>query len=721
MNFNDSCAFTECKPPVASSKFASAKDQRVDSFRSAKIQPYHFDRLAAVYVRQSSPQQVLEHRESTARQYALADYAVILGWPADRVEVIDEDQGQSGKSAENRAGFQHLLAEVTLQHVGIVLGLEMSRLARSSRDWHDLFELCAVYGTLLADEDGIYDANDPNDRLILGLKGIMSEIELHTLRSRLHRGKLNKAQRGELFFHSRPGYVKSPSGHLVLDHDEQARSVVTLVFDKFDELGTAYALFRYLVNNNILIPVRPHRGPNRGQLEWRLPNLSTLLAILHHPYYGGAYVHGRKSKIATKSKSSSHAESPAEQWEVFIPDRVPAYITWDRYLANQKRLEQNQSRPDVLGAPRQGPTLLSGLLRCGACGCRLTVRYDTSKNSARYYCQRHVREAVPQTCKGLKASVIDDLVSQQALRALEPAALELSIKAAEGVQADRKRLADQWKRRLERARYDSERAERQYRAVEPENRLVARTLEANWEVALKTERRTKEEYDRFLQQTPPQLSKAERTRITCLASDIPALWSAPTTTSADRQEVIRCLIQRIVVNVDNDTEHVDVTIYWHGGFESQHEIVRPVKRYEQLRDFDNLMDRIVALRYAGHTSKQIATALNQEGFRPPKCRSTFNDVMVRQLLSRRGIGRERDNKAILQPNEWWLSELANNLEISKYRLRDWIRYGWVRARKSPVEGLWIAWADGRELGRLRQLKVRSKSPYSAELKRPRER
>ena len=698
---------------------ASENDQRVGRLRSTKIRPHHVDRLAAVYVRQSSPQQVLEHRESAARQYALADYAATLGWSADRVEVIDEDQGRSGKSAENRTGFQRLLAEVSLQHVGIVLGLEMSRLARSSKDWHDLFELCAVYGTLLADEDGVYDANDPNDRLILGLKGIMSEIELHTIRSRLHRGKLNKAQRGELFLHSRPGYVKSPSGQLVLDHDEQARSVVALVFDKFDELGTAYALFRYLISKNIRIPIRPHRGPNRGQLEWRRPCLPTLLALLHHPYYGGAYVYGRKSKSAQNKNSPSRVVSPSEQWEVFIPDRVPAYITWDRYLANQERLAQNQSRPDCVGAPRRGLTLLSGLLRCGVCGCRLTVGYDSSKkNSSRYYCQRHTREAIPQTCYGLKASVIDDLVSQQVIRAIEPAALELSIKAAEDVEAERNRLDDHWKRQLERVRYDSECTERQYRATEPENRLVARTLEASWEDALKTELQAKEDYDRFLQQTPQQLSDAERTRINSLASDIPALWSAPATTSADRQEIIRCLIDRIVVMVHNDTERVDVTIHWHGGFEGQHEIVRPVKRYDQLRDFDDLMDRIVALRHAGRTSEQIATILNQEGFHPPRSHSTFNGDKVRQLLSRRGMGRERDNKEILQPNEWWLSELADNLEMSKHRLRDWIMQGWIRARKSPIEGLWIPWADEPELGRLRQLKARSKSPYSTALKTP---
>jgi DNA invertase Pin-like site-specific DNA recombinase len=284
--------------------------------RSAKIHDVHLAKLAIVYVRQSSPHQVLEHRESRERQYALADHAIALGWPKDRVLVIDEDQGQSGKTADDRLGFQRLVAEVTMSHAGLILGLEVSRLARSNKDWHDLFELCAIFQTLLADQEGVYDANEPNDRLILGLKGMMSEIELTTMRNRLERGKLHKAERGELFTSAPLGYIRLPSGEIAFDPDEQVQSVVRLVFAKFDELGSVYGVFRYLLRNNIRLGMRARRGPNCGQVEWRRPALPTLFALLHNPIYAGAYAYGRTFKDARRqvvgqSKTGVRSAGPA--------------------------------------------------------------------------------------------------------------------------------------------------------------------------------------------------------------------------------------------------------------------------------------------------------------------------------------------------------------------------------------------------------------------------
>src|SRR5580658_9572137 len=273
-------------PPLESTTTSNPARVRLTS---AKIRAVHLDKLAVVYVRQSTPQQILENRESTARQYALAEFAQVLGWPAERVIVIDEDQGQSGARAENRTGYQRLLAELTLDHVGIVLGLEMSRLARSSKDWHHLLELCAIFGALLADQDGVYDPGDPNDRLLLGLKGTMSEVELHTMRNRLERGRMNKAQRGEMFHGVPMGYVILPNGEIAFDPDEQARSVMQLVFDKFDEIGTIYGLMCYLVRNNIALPIRSRTGPKKGELTWSRPSLSSLCQLLHHPIYAGAY------------------------------------------------------------------------------------------------------------------------------------------------------------------------------------------------------------------------------------------------------------------------------------------------------------------------------------------------------------------------------------------------------------------------------------------------
>ncbi len=319
-----------CHDPSASAP--AGAPPALQGRRSPKIRDRHLDLLAVVYVRQSSPQQVLDHKESRERQYALAGHAVAMGWAKERVLIIDEDQGQSGKTAENRLGYQRLVAELTMDHVGLVLGLEMSRLSRSSKDWHHLLEVCALFGTLLADQDGVYDPNDSNDRLLLGLKGTMREFELCTMRNRLDRGRVNKAERGELFPNVPLGYVKLPPGAAALDPDEQACSVVRLVFDKFDELGTLWSLFHYLVRNDIRLGIRPQHGPRRGQLEWRRPSLPTLMDVLRNPIYAGAYAYGRRPCDPRRKTAVSGRPVqrwvPMAEWKVLIRDRVPAYITW---------------------------------------------------------------------------------------------------------------------------------------------------------------------------------------------------------------------------------------------------------------------------------------------------------------------------------------------------------------------------------------------------------
>src|SRR5438270_1631130 len=359
---------------------------------SSKVKDGHRQRKAVVYIRQSTPQQVLEHRESADRQYALVHRAALLGWPADRVEVVDEDQGRSGQSAEGRLGFQYLLAEIGLDHVGLILGLEMSRLARSNKDWHQLLELCAIFRTLLADQDGLYDPTDYNDRLLLGLKGTMSEAELHILRSRMYQGLLNKAKRGAVYNHPPCGYVKLPSGEFALDADEQVQGVLRLLFDQFERQGTLHGLLRYLVQHGIRMPIRPHSGPNRGQLEWRRPNRVTLQNILHHPIYAGFYRWGHRAidprrKVAGRSGTGRTVRKPKDCL-VLLPDRWPAYITTARFWANQERLEAN--RAASLGAVRHGPSLLGGLLVCGRGGQRLLVNYTNAGSSLRYRCARGV-------------------------------------------------------------------------------------------------------------------------------------------------------------------------------------------------------------------------------------------------------------------------------------------------------------------------------------------
>jgi DNA invertase Pin-like site-specific DNA recombinase len=693
---------------------------------SSKIVSLHLEKLAVVYVRQSSPTQVLEHRESTARQYALADQAVALGWPRERVLIVDEDLGKSGRTAEGRSGFQRLITEVTLNHVGMVLGLELSRLARSSKDWHAFFEMCAVFGTLIADEDGVYDGNDPNDRLLLGLKGMMSEMELHIMRNRLERGRDYKAERGELFISVPMGYVILPNGKVDLDPDEQAREVIRLIFDKFDELGTIYGLFHWLLDNAIRLPVRPQSGSKKGQLDWRRPSLPTLAEILDHPIYAGAYSFGREAVDPKRqfTNKRSRRRLPMEQWKVLHKDRLPAYITWDRYLRNRERIKQNRNRFDCQGAPRSGVALLSGLLVCGACGRRMRTLYH-AHGKAQYDCNHRVLTGREPRCPGLAARAVDGLLAQQVLRALEPAAVELSMQVHADVEQERKRLEKHWQQRRQRARYDAELAERRYQAVDPENRLVAGALEKRWEELLTQEKQLQEEYDRFLRQKPASLTPEDRARITALTSDIPSLWNAPGTSNADRKQIVRCLVDRVTVHVRSDSEFAGVTIQWAGGYESQHEIVRPVRRYEQLRDLEPLLDRAQELRASGQTIRQIAEQLNKEGFHSPTGRGRIKVPMVNQLLQRRGIiPNERAHDEMLGRDEWWLNDLADELKTGRDKLQGWAKRGWIHGRKTPVQGCWILWADKDELRRLRALIAKShpgKNRQASDLKRPKKR
>lgn len=612
-----------------------------------------------------------------------------------------------------------------MDHVGLVLGLEMSRLARSNKDWHHLLEVCAVFGALLADQDGVYDPRDVNDRLLLGLKGTMSEFELVTMRNRLERGKLNKAERGELFLAVPAGYVKLPTGEVTQDPDEQVRAVIALMFDKFEELGSIYAVFHYLIRNGIRIGGRVRGGPQRGQVEWRRPSLPTLWQMLRHPIYAGAYAFGRRPLDPKKRGPGCRAAKrwlPMEEWKVLKRDVLPAYISWDRYLANLRRLGQNRLGPESVGTARRGAALLSGLIVCGTCGLRMQTAY-THTDKAHYNCTRHLTRGTEQTCYGVRASVVDDVVAEQVLRALEPAALELSLQATQDIQKERERLEQHWRQQLERARYEAERARRQYDAVEPEDRLVARTLERRWEETLRRQQQLQEDYDRFRREQPPGLTEAERAQVLALSADLPALWRAEGTTPADRKEIVRCLVERVVVHVRQDSEAVGITVHWKGGFTSEHQAVRPVKLYAQMEGYEQLMAHIAELRRQGYTAAGIARKLNEEGYRTPKMRGDYHPVLILKLLSRLGLANEKTYEGQLGPHEWWLPDLAREIPVTAEKLSDWARRGWVTARKTPAQGLWVLWADRRELARLRRLVAASQrgmSGYPKSLTTPRE-
>lgn len=683
---------------------------------SSKVQPHHLARNAIVYVRQSTVQQVLHNQESTARQYALDRRALQLGWPADAIIIVDEDQGCSGQTAAGRSGFAYLLSEVALNHVGLILGLETSRLARSNKDWHQLLEVCALFQTLLADPDGVYDPTQYNDRLLLGLKGTMSEAEIHLLRSRMYEGLLHKAQRGAVYNHPPIGYIKDPStGTFVLDPDEQVQSVVRLLFAQFERQGTVCGLLRWLVEQEIRIPVRPHQRAQRGQLQWRPPNRVTLQSLLHHPIYAGYYRFGHRTvdprkKVPGKRQSGRTLRAPHD-CPVLRPDHCPAYISTAQFWANQERLAQNRSRADALGAPRQGPALLRGLLRCGRCGYRMVVNYNNAKNGLRYNCHRALTCYGAPACQSLSGKRLDAFVTEQVLAALQPAALELHLAAAADLEQQQQALHQHWQQKLERAGYEAERAARQYGAVEPENRLVARELERRWEEALHAHRRLQQEYDQFCATRPAQVTAAQREQIRAWAADLPALWSAASTTAVDRQRLVRLLIEQIEVTVQGQSEQVALAITWAGGFVSRHAFVRSVNRYAQLADYPRLCVRIKELRAQGKSMAAVADALNTEGFVPPRRVTRFSGGMVAGLLARQaaaGQSARQGRTPALRKGEWLLGDLARHLGMPTATLHHWRKAGWVQSRKLP-DGRWALGASGAERKRLARLRRHQES------------
>jgi DNA invertase Pin-like site-specific DNA recombinase len=684
---------------------------------SEKVAGVHLERLALVYVRQSTLQQLDRHQESTRLQYGLVERAWSLGWERNQIEVIDEDLGKSGTSVEGREGFQRLLSEVALDHVGIVLGIEMSRLARSCRDWYQLLEVCGLFGTLIGDLDGVYDPTDFNDRLLLGLKGTMSEAELHVLKQRMLAGKRAKAARGELGVLLPIGYVRLPSGDVTKDPDEQAQAVVALIFEQFARCGTINGVLQYLARHHIELPCRAYSGNERGQLQWHAPSRVTLSNLLHNPIYAGAYVYGRRRTDPRRQQpgrpSTGRRVVAVGEWSVLLKDRLPAYISWAQFEANVLQIESNLAQ--VKGTIRQGPSLLSGLVVCGRCGLRMATRYCNNGHDLRYSCITMMVEYAQPPCQSLVGRTLDEWVGQQVLAALEPAALEVSLKAIEDVESERARLHRHWQQRLERARYEAERAQRQYDAIEPENRLVARTLERQWEAALQVEVQLQVEYARFEAQQPAMLGNAERQAIRRLAADIPALWHAPTTTAADRQAIIRQLVERIVVTVQGESEQVHVQLHWVGGHTTGATLIRPVARLDQLSYYPQLLERVAALHAEHETLPAIASRLNVEGWRPAKRRETFNASMVQTLLVVQGLrGPRRCDRDMIDDraaDELTIAELSHLLAIPQPTLFSWLRRGWLHGRRvaQTAHRMWLIQADEAELARLRALRSRSRT------------
>lgn len=651
--------------------------------RERKISPRHHERLAVVYVRQSTAQQVQRNKESTQAQYGLVDLARRHGWVKERILVIDEDLGQSGASAESRTGFQRLLSEVALDRVGVIIGIEMSRLARSCKDWYQLLELCAIFGTLICDLDGLYDPATYNDRLLLGLKGTMSEAELHIIRQRMLQGTQQKARRGELVTGVPFGYVRDAQGHVQLDPDEQVRATVSSIFDFFVRTGSARGVLRSMRDVGMQFGMRATKGPDRGRLVWRRPNIATIRNMLVHPMYAGAYVYGRRGQRKRVGGPGGRYWKPEQQWLVLLRDHLPAYITWDQYQANLEQLRNNRSTASTTGAVRKGPALLAGMVFCGRCGHRLNTSYGGQTGSPRYDCKTASTLYREPRCQGLAAAPLDAEVIRLTLLALEPSSLEISLQVASDMQAQHDAAEKMWRQRIERAGYEADRARRQYEAVEPENRLVARTVETEWEQKLGAHRDLLEQHERFLREQPRLLTSDEQQQIRALAENLPVLWNAQTTTDEDRKSILRQVIDRIIVNVEDDTEWVEARIHWAGGQQTYTRFRRPVARIEQLSSYSAIRKTILELYDSGVQAPKIARQLNEQGQRTATG-GLFSDEVIRTWISR-----YRQVRSIKSPcpedalgdDEQLAADLARKLDVNATTVIGWIRQGRLEGRR----------------------------------------
>src|SRR5271156_640593 len=512
-------------------------DERLTPARRAK--------LAYIYVRQSSVTQVKHHQESTELQYRLVDRAVALGWPHERVQVIDEDLGKSGAGGVERQGFQKLIAEIGLGNAGLVVSLDASRLPRHNRDWHQLLELCSVFGVLIADGERLYDPRAYHDRLLLGLSGIMSEAELHQIRMRLHQGERQKAARGELRLPLPAGLAYDRAGTISLNPDEEVQARLLLVFAKFRELQSARGVMRFLRTSGLPLPVRPILGPSPHDVIWREADSARVRNILQNPAYAGAYVYGRRQKNPSRCRSGSArgtVKVTVGDWAVCLQAAHPGYISWEEFMANQRRLADNVNHYEAghAGAPRRGAALLQGIAICGRCGRRMSLRYTGPNGDYPVYCCRVDRDQRAGTlCQEVRALPIDTLVERILLNALAPDQIAIALAAMGQLEEEGRQLERQWTLRRERARYEAERARRQYDTVEPENRLVARSLERAWEDKLRAAETIEQEYARWRSEEPVILSEADRVALETLGENLPQIWRAPTTSAADRKRILR--------------------------------------------------------------------------------------------------------------------------------------------------------------------------------------
>jgi DNA invertase Pin-like site-specific DNA recombinase len=668
-----------------------------------KISEQQQSKPAYIYVRQSTLAQVRHHQESTERQYALRKKALELGWSETSIRILDRDLGVSGAHTTGRADFKTLVADVSMGQVGAVFALEASRLARSNVDWHRLLELCALTRTLVIDEDGSYDPADFNDGLLLGLKGTMAQAELHFLRARLLGGKLNKAKKGELRFPLPVGFCHDENGHIVLDPDEEVRGAVSLAFRLFRETGSAFAVVQNFAKRALRFPKRAYGGAWNGKLVWGRLTHTRVLSMLKNPSYAGVYVFGRyqyHQQISTTGEIQKKMRAvPMPDWRVQLRQHHDGYISWDEFLENGKRLEKNRTNGEATmlsGPAREGLALLQGLLLCGNCGHAITVRYTGNGGIyPTYLCNRQRREGLAtKDCMGFRCDLLDAAVSEEVLKALRPAELQLALGALRELEVRDQAILRQWQMRLERAEYEVALAERRYQEVDPSNRLVANTLERRWNEALLHLQDLKKQAAEFQRKEARVFTPEQKAKVLALAQDFPRLWHAPSTQAKDRKRMLRLLIKDITVNKLVEQRQLSVHIRWHGGACTDLFVQIPPSAAGRPRYRSPIVDRIRDLA-CSLLDAQIADQLNREGCTSAKGKS-YTAKMIRWIRWRYQIPLARLKKS----EELTVQQVAKQFGVSDGVVYYWIEHNVIQARRlNPGMPCWITLtaADERKL------------------------
>jgi DNA invertase Pin-like site-specific DNA recombinase len=667
--------------------------------RDLKVTASHLRRAAVVYVRQSTLAQVDRNRESTARQYDLVARAERLGWPRAAVRVIDDDLGVSGASAAGRSGFAELAAQVGLGQVGIVLSLECSRLARNNADWYRLLDLAGMTDTLIADTDGVYHPGLFNDRLVLGMKGTMSEAELHILRARLDGGIRNKAARGELRRGLPVGLVWGEAdGEICWHPDEAVTGVLQTILERFAVCGSVRGVWLWLRDQGLKFPLQPAAYLRGEEITWVEPTYHAVHNVLTHPAYAGAYVFGKTRQQRHVGEDgvvrTSRHKLPQGEWEVLIPEHHRGFIDWETYQANQARIGGN-TRPRAhepgTGAVREGCALLQGLVTCGTCGRKLAVYYDgPSKSTPGYYCTGTGQLIEGRGTRHLRVGgvAIDAAVAAAFLAALQPAALQACLAAAQQLEDGHDTALAQWRRQVEQARYRASRAERRYRAVDPDNRLVARGLETEWNTALQQVADAEEELARRERTRPKALTTHDKQEILALGNDLDGVWSAATTTDKDRKRLLRSLLDEVNISIrrDHDEGRADLILRWKGGAITELSVPLKRKPPQRLRTEEDTIDllRRLAVHYPDAT---IAGILNRQGRRTARGLS-FTATRVQSLRHHWRIGCHQPSNDLPEGELLTVADAAKQLGLAPSTLHRWLNDGFIAGHQLTPGAPW---------------------------------